>query len=249
MALGVVAIGVLSYLSLNRPPPPEFTAPDSAAATTGATTDAPATTGAPAPSAAVASGEPQSEALRMLVVGDSFTTASPEATVWTELVRADLDAAGRPMAVTVTAGEGTGYAEPGPDGTTFPALAQQAGAGFDLVIFFGSRHDIAAAPDVSAAAGAAFAAARAANPEAELMVIGPAWPGPPPGYIVTNRDALAAAVVPDGAVFVDPLAAGWFSGTEPGLVTPDGVRPTAAGHRYLADLIRPVIEEALPSPS
>ena len=236
MALGVVAIGILSYLTVNRPPPPGFTAPDSAAATT------------TAPSSAAETGDP--DGLGVLVVGDAFTAASAEGTVWPDLVRADLEAAGRPVTVTVAAAEGSGYAQPAPTGVTFPVLAEQAGGGFDLVVFFGSQHDVAAAGDVATAADATFAAARAASPEAALVVIGPAWPTPgPPGYIVTNRDALAAAVVPSGAEFVDPLAAGWFSGTAPGLLTPDGARPTAAGHRYLADLIRPSIEAALPAAS
>jgi hypothetical protein len=240
MALGVVTIVVLSYLTMNRPPPPGFTAPDTARATTSAATIT-------APSAAAATGQTERGVLRILVVGDSFTTAAPGGTVWPALMDADLDAAGRPVDVTIAAAEGSGYAQPGPDGVTFPVLAQQAGGDFDLVVFFGSRHDIAAAPDVAAAADATFAAARAASPEAGLVVIGPVWPGPnPPGYIVTNRDALAAAVVPSGAVFVDPLAEGWFSGTSPGLGAPNELRPTAEGHRYLADLIRPVIEAALP---
>lgn len=185
---------------------------------------------------------------RILVVGDGLTTAAPGGTVWPDLVRADLEAAGRPVDVTVAATLGSGYAQPDANGATFSDLAEQAGSGFDLVVFSGSRHDLAAAPEVAAAADATFAAAREASPEAGLVVIGPAWTTPvPPGSILTNRDALAAAVVPSGAVFVDPLAAGWFSGTAPGLVAPDGTRPTAEGHRYLADLVRPVLETALPA--
>jgi hypothetical protein len=63
---------------------------------------------------------------------------------------------------------------------------------------------------------------------------------------VTDRDAVAAAVAPTGAVFVDPLTAGWFTGPAAAFLAPDGARPTAEGHRYLADLIGPVIERALP---
>jgi hypothetical protein len=236
MVLGVAAIVLLSVLTLNRPPPPSFSAPEASGA-------------ARTPSPASATAEPPApDVPRILVVGDAFTTPVPGATAWPELLRADLDAAGRPMEVTVTAADGSGYAQPGPGGVTFPLLAQQAGGGFDLVVFFGSRHDIAAAADVAAAADGALVAARSASPQAGLVVIGPAWSTPdPPGYIETNRDALAAAVVPSGAVFVDPLAEGWFSGTAPGLTTPDGLQPTAEGHRYLADLIRPVVERTLPA--
>jgi hypothetical protein len=114
------------------------------------------------------------------------------------------------------------------------------------VVFFGSRYDLAAAADVRAAATAAFGAVRRASPEVSLVVIGPAWPDANvPGYIVTNRDAVAAAAGPFGALFVDPLAQGWFAGTAAELIDPDGVRATAEGHRYLADLIGPVVARAL----
>ena len=243
MALGVVAIVVLSYLTLNRPPPPSFTAPASATETPTATPSS------AAPSSSAEREETTAaEVPRILVVGDGFTTAAPGGTVWPDLVRADLEADGRPVDVTVTAALGSGYAQPDPNGVTFGVLAEQAGGDFDLVVFFGSRHDIAAAVDVAREADATLSAARAASPEAGLVVIGPVWTTtPPPGYILTNRDALAAVVAPSGAEFVDPLAAGWFSGTAPELVTPDGTRPTAEGHRYLADLLRPVIETALPA--
>ena len=246
MALGVVAIVVLFYLTLNRPPPPSFTGPAAAGRET--TPSAPSRTAPATP--AEAETVAAADVPRILVVGDGFTVAVPVGPAWPDVVRDALAAAGRSVDVTVAAAEGSGYAQPGPGGDTFPTLAQQAGGDFDLVVFFGSRHDIAAAVDVAAAAEGAFAAVRAASPQAELVVIGPAWPTPaPPGYIVTNRDALAAAVVPSAAVFADPLAEGWFSGTARGFLTPDGQRPSAEGHRYLADLIRPVIERALPATS
>lgn len=241
MALGVVSIVVLTYLTVNRPPPPRFTAPSSAAVadtspTAGATSAAPS-----------AAAEEAAEPLRILVVGEGFTATDAAAggPGWPELVRSDLAATGRPVTLTVATADRAGYAEPDPGGATFPGLAQGAGSGFDLVLFFGSRNDIAAAGDVRAAAEAAFALARVASPDAGLVVIGPAWAGGPPGYIVTNRDALAAAAVPAGALFLDPLAEGWFTGPAAELAAPDGVHVTAEGHRYLADRIRPVVEGAL----
>jgi hypothetical protein len=190
------------------------------------------------------------EAARVLVVGDGFTTADATAggPAWPELVRADLDATGRPVELTVAAADRAGYAQPDPGGATFPQFVQGAGPGFDVVVFFGSRHDIAAAPDVRAAAEEAFSLARTASPDAALVVIGPAWAdAAPPGYIVTDRDALAAAVVPFGAVFVDPLGEGWFAGPAAAFIAPDAVHVTAEGHRYLADLVGPVIQGALPA--
>ena len=238
MTLGVVAIVVLSYLTLHRPPPPRFTAPASADATSTARPAATPTSAAPT--------TPAAEPARVLVVGDGFSSPPAAGGGWPELVRSDLGSAGRPVEVSVTAADLAGYAEPDPAGVTFPELAQEAGGDFDLVVFFGSRYDIAAAGDVQAAATAAFEAVRAASPDVSLVVIGPAWPdGDAPGYIVTNRDAVAAAAGAFGAVFVDPLAEGWFADTAAALMDPDGVRPTAEGHRYLADLIGPVVERTL----
>ena len=238
MVLGVVAIVGLSYLALHRPPPPRFTAPASADAT-----DAARPTPTPTRPARTT---PPAEPARVLVVGDGLSSPPAAGGGWPELVRSDLEAAGRPVEMSVTAGDQAGYAEPDAAGATLPGLAQQAGDGYDLVVFFGSRYDIAAAADVEAAATAAFSSVLAASPDASLVVIGPAWPdADAPGYIVTNRDAVAAAAGPFGAVFVDPLAEGWFAGSAAALIAPDGVRPTDEGHRYLADLIGPVVERAL----
>jgi hypothetical protein len=238
MVLGVVAIVTLSYLTLHRPPPPRFTAPPSADATE--TSRPAATPTRPTPTT------PAAEPVRILVVGDGLSSPPAAGGGWPELVASDLESAGRPAELSVTAADLAGYAEPDPAGTTFVRLAQDAGSGFDLAIFFGSRFDIAAAGDVEAAAAEAFAAVRAASPEASLVVIGPAWPDADvPGYIVTNRDAVAAAAGPFGAAFVDPLAQGWLAGNAAALIEPDGVRPTAEGHRYLADLIGPVVERVL----
>ena len=232
MALGVVAIVVLSYFTLNRPPPPRFTAPASAATTSSPPSAATAETTAERTSESTA--EEPSEPVRVLVVGDGFSTPPAAGGGWPELVGNELEGAGRPAELVVAASDEAGYAEPDDTGITFAGLAQQAGSGFDVVVFFGSRNDIAAAATVRTAATAAFTAALAASPGAALVVIGPAWPDAPPGYIVTNRDAVAAAVADAGAVFVDPLVEGWFAGPAAAFVAPDGVSPTAEGHRYLA---------------
>ncbi|RZU34067.1 SGNH/GDSL hydrolase family protein [Blastococcus saxobsidens] len=234
MALSVVAIAVMSYLVVNRPPPPGFTAP-AAAGGSAAREDAP-------PAEAEAGAEP----LRLLVVGDGTTVAPAGEPGWAQLLADDLAADGRPVALTVQAAAGAGYVEPASGGETFDGLLRAAGPGHDVVVFFGSRDDIEAAPDIRAAAESVFAVARTASPGAELLAIGPAWPTTdPPGYIVTNRDAVSAAAAAAGVPFVDPLVAGWLA--EPSRIGPDGVGPTRAGHRYVADQIRPLVEDLLPA--
>src|SRR5215207_6501167 len=241
MTASLLAIAVLSYLALHRPPPPGYRASPSPAATGSEGSGAPPSETPRTPA----------EAARVLVVGDGFTAGTPAggngAAGWPRMVGADLAAAGRAVTVDVAAADGSGYLRPGADGLTFPLLAAGVGS-YDLVVFFGSRHDNAAAADVQAAAESTFRAARAASPDASLLVIGPAWPGaPPPGYLLTNRDAVSAAAAAVGAAFVDPLGERWFAGPPVGRIAADGVHPTDAGHRYLADLIRPLIEAGLPA--
>ncbi|MGY2067589.1 hypothetical protein [Blastococcus sp. SYSU DS0619] len=221
MALGVVALAAMAYLLANRPPPPGFSSP----ASSGGSVDAPA-----------AAGE-----LRVLVVGDG-TTAVPEGAVgWPQLVAEQLAADGPPVELRVAAADGSGYLRTPPGGQTFAQLAEAAGGDWDVVVFAGSRDDNAAAADVQAAAEATFAAARAASPEAELLAIGPAWPTtPPPGYVITDRDAVSAAAEAAGVPFTDPLAELWLTG--PGLVDAGTDAPTEEGHRFLADRIAPLVE-------
>jgi lysophospholipase L1-like esterase len=233
MALGIVAIGVLAWFTLNRPPPPEFTPP--------ASTEEPA--------------EPQAaEPARILVVGEDLSVGSPLGgagmAAWPQLVAADIGSSGRAVGVQVAAADGAGYQRPGPNGETFSLLVTGAGTDFDLVVLFGSRNDNGTAAAVQAGVTEAIAAVRSASPDAGLLVIGPASQiAPPPGFLLTNRDAVGAAATAAGATFVDPLADGWFTGRFSGLIGADDVHPTDEGHRYLADLIRPLIDSVLPAPS
>jgi lysophospholipase L1-like esterase len=247
MALGIVAIGVMTYVAVNRPPPPGFTAPRAAETTIEATS-------APSASATESSSSTPTptradEESRVLVVGDAFTAASGSGgegpAGWPQLVADRLEDDGSRVTVDVAAADGSGYVQGASGGATFEQLAEGAGEDYDLVVFAGSRHDTAAAPEVQAAARAAFVAAREASPDASLLVIGPVWAdGEPPGYILTNRDATRAAAASLGVPFIDPVAEEWLA-DEPAALAPDGDHPTDEGHRKLADRVLPRIEEAL----
>jgi lysophospholipase L1-like esterase len=206
----------------------------------------------PAGIPAAAAGTPQTtRPVRILVVGDSYTAGGREGGAgkasWAHLVAQDLTAAGRRVTLEVAAAGGSGYVRTGPRHTTFVQLARRTRSQRDLVVFFGSRNDIAAAPEVQAAAEAAFAAVRAASPRAALLVVGPPWvDADPPDYIRADRDAVGAAARAAGATFVDPLAEGWFTGRAERFIGTGSIHPTDSGHRYMAGLLLPRIERLLP---
>ena len=167
---------------------------------------------------------------------------------WPSLLGADLEAAGYEVVIDVSAAGGSGYVSPGPSATTFVQLAERAGAGYDLAIIFGSRHDIADRAAIETAATATFEGIHAKSPNARLLVIGPPWvdEDPPPSLLVA-REAVAAAAAAAEASFVDPVDEGWFDGQFRKLIGADGVHPTNEGHRRMADLILPRVTALLPA--
>jgi lysophospholipase L1-like esterase len=223
MAFGLIWLVVGFVLLENRPAPPGFTA------------------ATPAPASAAGSGQ---KATRVLVVGDSYTAGTPIGGLgpagWAHLVADDLG-----ITVDVAAAGGSGYVAKGPTGHTFTDLVSAAGTGYDAVVFFGSRNDPGDRTAVQTGANRAFIAARAATPDGKLLVVGPPWVNAkPPASIQAVRVAVQNAATAAGATFVDPLDRGWFY-DRPELIGSDGVHPTDAGHRYLADLIGPELAAVL----
>ncbi len=89
------------------------------------------------------------------------------------------------------------------------------------------------------------AAARQQAPGADLVVIGPVWPGGgPPAGVRNNRDVIRSTAEAESVRFLDPRAEGWLP-EDDGLVAEDGVHLTDAGQAALADLVQPVVEEML----
>jgi lysophospholipase L1-like esterase len=173
------------------------------------------------------------------VIGDSYTTGTVLGGLgglnWTARLGVD-----RSWSMTDTAIGGTGYVQThGSDGAFQAAQLDRAvTADPAMVIVAGSINDGLVAPErVGAAASALYAAVRARAPQARLVVVGPPWPsGTPTAEILRIRDALAAAARTSGALWIDPLAEGWF--TDPvGLIGADGVHPTDAGHALIAHRI------------
>lgn len=188
---------------------------------------------------------------KILVIGDSYTAGSAQGgngnAAWTQLAASDLLKKGYTFQLVTRAAGGAGYVEQNTDGNTMLKRAQQADGPYDLVVFFGSRNDDGTAMDVQSAAASAYAAIRKSSPNARLLVIGPPWinGNAPPKSLTTARDQVKAAAQQAGATFVDPLAEGWFSGQFAALIGADHIHPTDAGHRHMADLIVPRLEQEL----
>jgi lysophospholipase L1-like esterase len=191
---------------------------------------------------------------RIAVIGDSYTTGTDEGGLgpqsWTSRAWLLLAGQGARVDADVAAEGGAGYGIRGNQGSLFEDLTVRAVDRDDaLVVFFGSRNDqpvdLQQYPKL---VGDTFQAARRMAPRAKFLVIGPPWPtADPPREVFALRDALRAQAKSVGAVFIDPLAEGWFVG-RPDLIGPDGVHPTDAGHAYMAEKIAPLIRSQLAIP-
>lgn len=186
------------------------------------------------------------------VVSDSYTTGTNEGgmgqKVWTARAWQILGRQGVQVAPDVAAEGRAGYGAIGDHGSIFQDLAARAVHPDDaLVVFFGSRNDQGVDPGaLGAMARTTFDLTRRTAPGATLLVIGPAWPtADVPPAVLGIRDTLSFQAWSVGAVFIDPIADGWFVG-RPELIGADGVHPTDAGHAYMADQIAPLIRAQLP---
>ena len=172
-------------------------------------------------------------------LGDSYTTGWRGAGVggraWPVLV-------GRAKGWrTVTlAVAGTGFINPGwtgqPLGSMVPAAARQHPD--VVVIASGHNNSRWSASATGAAADRAIDGLRRALPHAIFVIVGPIWQdGAPPLRCLVLRDHLRRKAAAIGAVFIDPLAEGWFAGTNHRFIGPDGLHPTDAGHAHMARLV------------
>lgn len=189
---------------------------------------------------------------RVAVISDSYTTGTDLGGLgpngWPVQAWQILADRARPVTADVAAEGRAGYGVRGDRNSTFGDLTARAVRPDDaLVVFFGSRNDQPVdAVEVAGLARNAFELARRRAPTARLLVIGPPWPtADVPLRIMQIRDALALVASASGARFVDPLVERWFV-DRPELIGVDGVHPTDAGHRYLAERIAALIAAELP---
>ncbi|ULE33629.1 SGNH/GDSL hydrolase family protein [Mycobacterium sp. IDR2000157661] len=155
---------------------------------------------------------------------------------WTALVGLALQT-NQPTQVVRDNAEGSGYVAAGAYNQTYLDAAKVlVKPDVSVVVIFGSRFDMYAAPDaVKNAALATYAAVREEAPDAVLLVVGPTWPGDqPPPALLNTRDMVRDAANEAGAVFVDPIEQGWFADDPGKLMAPDNIHPTDAGHERIA---------------
>lgn len=188
------------------------------------------------------------------VVGDSYTTGSAmdsgPASNWSALMADELRRDRPELQLHVEADPGSGYATGGVRGLHFEQLARLSmPLDPDLIIVFGSLNDSRSSPSaVADSAGSLMSWLQDEHPDSTVLVIGPPWiDGRVPTNLLLVRDAVRAAALDIGAAFLDPLAEGWFAGDAASLIGGDGVHPTDAGQRHLAERITPTVERLLAS--
>jgi len=172
-------------------------------------------------------------------LGDSYTSG------WSG---AGLGARGWPRIVGAANGwkvvnlavPGTGFINPG---WTGQPIGSRVGAAIDrhpgVVVIAGGHNDSRwSTASVAAAADRVIQRLRAALPNARLVIVAPIWPsGSPPSRCLELRDHLRRTAASVGAVFVDPLAENWFGGSRHAMILADGIHPSDAGHRYIAQRV------------
>lgn len=191
----------------------------------------------PAPEPRVAFGAPR--ASTAVFLGDSFTSgwngAGIGARGWPRLVGADQEWQTVNLAVA-----GTGFINPGwtnqPIGSR---VAEAIRRGPDVIVVAGGHNDSRwSAVATARAADEVIDRLHVAASDALLVIVAPIWQdGSPPLRCLALRDHLRRKAASIGAVFIDPLAEGWFSGASHRLIGPDGLHPTDAGHRFIAERV------------
>lgn len=172
-------------------------------------------------------------------LGDSYTSgwngAGLGARGWPQLISRERGWRTINLAVA-----GTGFINAGwtnqPVGSRVPEAIKQK----PDVVFIAAGHNDSrwSSATTAEAADKVIDRLHRALPDALLVIIAPIWPsGSPPARCLELRDHLRRTAASVGAIFIDPLGEGWFAGSRQHLIGPDGIHPTDAGHRAMADRV------------
>ncbi len=141
--------------------------------------------------------------------------------------------------VTNLAVAGTGFANPGWTGQPLRTrLAATVRSKPQVVVVATGHNDSRYGAAAVSAARRDLARLRRQLPDAAIVVIAPIWAnGSPPATMLRLRTALRREARAIHAVFIDPLSGAWFAGASHRFISGDGIHPTNAGHRHIAQLV------------
>lgn len=183
-------------------------------------------------------------------LGNSFTGGSlmdsgPNSR-WPAIVSKQLD-----LSDVVITSDGSGYVTRGVGFATYGDLADDVPEDSAAVVVLGSDDD-ANKPyaKIKAAVLATFGVIRARAPHARILAIATFWISKhPPQGIITSRDAVRDAAEQAGVTFADPIAGRWMVDDPSKTIGADGLHPTDAGQKELAEHIEPLLAELLKQPA
>jgi lysophospholipase L1-like esterase len=181
----------------------------------------------------------------MVVLGDSIASGTPiggqGVSGWPAIVAQKLG-----LLSLLSAQPGTGYTKDYGSGSAYPTRVNDVIAlRPSILIVEGSRNDIDAVA-TKRSAMAVLSKLRGALPQTKILVIGPFYLDAMNPRTTPINEAVKAAALGLRLTYVDTLKAGWFSGSAHHFVGSDGIHPTDDGHRYLANLIVPLVTQLLP---
>jgi lysophospholipase L1-like esterase len=209
----------------------------------GPTTPVAETTSSPS----TASPLPTSAQLRLVVLGDSIASGTPSyggqgASGWPAIVAQKLG-----FLSLLSAQPGTGYTKDYGSGFAYPARVNDVIAlRPTILIVEGSRNDVDAVATRRIAAEV-LGKLHNALPQTKILVIGPLYLDSENSRTTPVNEAVKAAALSLSLTYVDTLKARWFTGSASRFIGGDGIHPTDEGHRYIANLLVPLVTKLLPA--
>jgi lysophospholipase L1-like esterase len=199
-------------------------------------------------SPSTASPLPTSSQLRLVVLGDSIASGTDSyggqgASGWPAILAQKLG-----LLSLLSAQPGTGYTKDYLPGVAYPARVNGVIAMRPTILIVeGSRNDV---DEVGTRRVAAEVLGKLHNalPQTKILVIGPLYLDRENSTTTTPvNEAVKAAALSLGLTYVDTLKAGWFTGSASAYIGGDGMHPTDEGHRYIANLLVPLVTKLLPA--
>ncbi|WP_238421094.1 GDSL-type esterase/lipase family protein [Gordonia sp. 'Campus'] len=195
------------------------------------------------------------EAVKILVIGDSFTEGTTYGgkgtSNWTRVAQAKLSGERLnrcPVLLRVSGRGGAGYLTTGIRHTTFASEAQRLlTRDVSAIVLVGSGNDLShPSRQYRAAVDETIAGVRKARPEIPVVIVGLSWIHDAPvesGYLRANK-MLASVAARHRSTFVDPIRDGWYDGPrEQPLVGADMRHPTDEGHAIIAARMTPILAD------